>query len=275
MPPKSAKDVKTDAYKKVSVGTYSNGQPVLINKRTQAMLRLAEEKLGYPLTITQGSYHPGFGPSGGTHDGGGVVDLLAFEAERKVKALREVGFAAWRRLPSEGPWPEHVHAVAMGDLTLSPEAKSQVADYKKGLNGLANHASDPIAKPRPMPKNFNYAVFIGAEGTPSQRRNPMANRKPKPKSRTPHQDAVESAALEGLAAADSPTLTRFFAEILEQARRGPEPARKRKSEELMFRPDPKGEAHEVPDDDTAATPAAAPARRPAKKAAKKAAKRSR
>jgi hypothetical protein len=110
---------------------------------TASALDAAEQELGYPLTIVQGSYNAGgVAASGGTHDGGGVVDLVAFDAARKVKVLRSLGFAAWHRTPAQGPWNEHIHAVLIGNEKLSRSARDQVAAYLSGRNGLRNGAAD-------------------------------------------------------------------------------------------------------------------------------------
>lgn len=124
-----------------------------VDRITHEALKEAERRLGYELTITQGSYRGGSGDpdSAGTHDGGGVVDLTAFEALRKVKVLREVGFFAYRRLPSEGDWPEHVHAGLIGNKKLSPSAKRQETAYFNGRNGMANNGRDPHPRPNPIP----------------------------------------------------------------------------------------------------------------------------
>lgn len=110
---------------------------------TKVALLAAEALLGYDLTITQGSYNGGkVAASGGTHDGGGVIDLAGFDADRKVKVLRRLGFAAWHRTPDQGPWPEHVHAVQVGHARLSAAAKRQVAAYLAGRDGLAGNGPD-------------------------------------------------------------------------------------------------------------------------------------
>lgn len=114
-----------------------------VDRLTKHALERAEWILGYNLSITQGSYNAGkVSASAGTHDGGGVVDLKAWDAEAKVRALRAVGFAAWRRMPHEGPWPEHIHAVLIGNDRLSAGARRQVEAYLAGRNGLANNAPD-------------------------------------------------------------------------------------------------------------------------------------
>lgn len=112
---------------------------------TSEALDVVEHLLNYragSLTIVQGSYHTGVVASGGTHDGGGAVDLTAQDWERKVLALRQVGFAAWHRTPEQGPWQEHVHAVLIGNEKLSAAAQLQVRAYLHGRNGLANNGPD-------------------------------------------------------------------------------------------------------------------------------------
>jgi hypothetical protein len=140
------------AYDRVVVGAYSDGSRMVVNLRTWAMLDVARDRLGYdePLTILQGSYHRST-VSAGTHSGGGAVDLTPFDADRKVHALRAIGFAAWHRLPIPDVWGEHIHAVAIGDREMSPEARAQIRDYYAHRNGLADHARDPTWHPHPIP----------------------------------------------------------------------------------------------------------------------------
>lgn len=110
---------------------------------THLALLAVEERLGYPLTISQGSYNAGgVGASAGTHDGGGVVDGPAYDVARKVRELRRVGFAAWHRPAIPGLWPDHWHAVLIGNRKLSPAARAQVAAYLAGRNGLADNGPD-------------------------------------------------------------------------------------------------------------------------------------
>jgi hypothetical protein len=121
---------------------------IVINTRTQTMLTEADRLLGFTLTLSQGSYNPGGDPtSAGTHDGGGVVDvnidtMSAATRTQVATVLRQVGFAAWIRNPSQGDWPWHIHAVAISDTDMSTQAQNQVGDYYLGMNGLANRGPD-------------------------------------------------------------------------------------------------------------------------------------
>ncbi|WP_212843477.1 peptidoglycan-binding protein [Catellatospora sp. IY07-71] len=132
----------------LSPGTVSTWRGVPVNARTKAMLLEAERLLGRQFTITQGSYSPGEDPtSAGTHDGGGALDLAvtgltSTQRTASVRRLREVGFAAWLRTPSQGNWPYHIHAVALADTDQSTPARNQAGDYYLGMNGLANRGPD-------------------------------------------------------------------------------------------------------------------------------------
>jgi hypothetical protein len=116
-----------------------------VNRYTAEMLARAQaisESKGGPssFVLTQGSYSTSVSASAGTHDGGGTVDMRVRDWSTEqtrtvVRALREAGFAAWYRGPANGFTP-HIHAVAIGDGQLSDEARSQVASYFAGGNGL-------------------------------------------------------------------------------------------------------------------------------------------
>ena len=114
----------------------------IVDWHTEYALRKAERILGYKLSITQGSFSTSVKQSGGTHAGGGAVDLKSWDSENKIKALRRSGFAAWVRSPSEGDWPEHIHAILVNDVLLSPTAKDQVLSFEAGRNGLVNQFPD-------------------------------------------------------------------------------------------------------------------------------------
>ncbi|WP_030486925.1 peptidoglycan-binding domain-containing protein [Micromonospora chokoriensis] len=133
---------------KIGPGAKVQRDGYVVNARTQAMLAEAQRLLGYSLVLDQGSYNPGGDPtSAGTHDGGGVVDIsvtgmTAAKRTAVARALRQVGFAAWVRSPSQGDWPWHIHATAINDTDLSSQAQHQVGDYYLGMNGLANQGPD-------------------------------------------------------------------------------------------------------------------------------------
>ena len=123
-----------------------------VDALTAAALMATERRLGYPLTVVQGSYNGGkVAASAGTHDRGGVVDLLAWDWENKVRALRAVGFAAWHRPAVRGLWGEHIHAVLIGHERLAPVAARQVDAYRNGRDGLKSNAADPFPRPAPVP----------------------------------------------------------------------------------------------------------------------------
>lgn len=139
------------------MSTYWRG--AYTDDRTAAMLdglvRLLEPAVAAKVRPTQGSYSGGVAASGGTHDGGGAVDLAGQDAgmvqsdrEAIRNAGRQVGFAMWIRDPSQSDWPWHLHGIAVqsggkGDRgCLSSGAHGQVIDYYEGRNGLASGAPD-------------------------------------------------------------------------------------------------------------------------------------
>ena len=140
----------------------------LMDRKTQAFLEAMEARLGYELTVLQGCYNAGgVAASAGTHDGGGVIDLAPFDFRKKVKVARSLGAFAWRRVPAEGPWEEHIHFGIRNHGNLSTGAQSQQRDFDSTpkRNGLATHLIDPnqypakaitfvypVRKPRRPPK---------------------------------------------------------------------------------------------------------------------------
>lgn len=136
-------DVQTPETQPYDLTTYDGRK---VDWLTRQALEEAARILDYDdgkITLTQGSYNAGgVSASAGTHDGGGVVDCTAYDAERKVRVLRSLGFAAWHRKAIDGLWPEHVHAVLMGNAKLSDQAKAQVAEYLAGGDGLKGNARD-------------------------------------------------------------------------------------------------------------------------------------
>lgn len=140
-------DGRFSVEREIDVGgrTSYSGQPV--NQRTADMLAEADSGLDWNITVTQGSYQGCSEASSCTHAGGGALDISVSELTdeqrwKTVKALREVGFAAWLRTPEQADWPYHIHAIAIGDTDTHREAADQIADYHAGKNGLADHAPD-------------------------------------------------------------------------------------------------------------------------------------
>ncbi|MBK7861226.1 MAG: peptidoglycan-binding protein [Archangiaceae bacterium] len=122
---------------------------VTVNVRTKVMVLRAEQYMRdmgikQKLSFSQGSYHGGVKQSGGTHDGGGALDIrvgsMSMATQRKmVKALRMAGFAAWARTPADG-FAHHIHAEAIGDRQST--AKWQWAEYFHKQSGLSGSGSD-------------------------------------------------------------------------------------------------------------------------------------
>jgi GH25 family lysozyme M1 (1,4-beta-N-acetylmuramidase) len=136
--------------------TFGDGTPKKVDWKTRAALEEAEARLGYPLTVVQGSYNAGgVSASAGTHDGGGVIDLLPWDWQRKVHVLRSIGFAAWHRPTIKGLWGEHIHAVMVDHGRLAPAAAQQVVAYRAGRDGLKSNLPDPFWHPAPIPV-FSY-----------------------------------------------------------------------------------------------------------------------
>lgn len=128
---------------------------------TLRLLQAAERIVGHAFTVTQGSYSTSVAASGSTHAGGGALDLGWIGKIADVAALRAVGFAAWHRNPSQGPWHDHIHAIAAGDPTASASAKRQVQDYFNGGNGLGGRDDGPNVKKDPSLLNKIGGALLG------------------------------------------------------------------------------------------------------------------
>lgn len=128
--------MSTDAFQKVVF----RGRTV--DKKTRAFLLQMEARLGYQLTIVQGSYNHGVSASAGTHDRGGVVDLAPYDFHRKVKVAADLGAFVWHRPYLAGVWGEHIHLGIRDHGNLAPAAQRQQADWdaRPPRNGLASHA---------------------------------------------------------------------------------------------------------------------------------------
>ena len=99
-----------------------------------------------------GSYQTSTTASAGTHGGGGAVDINAegltdTQARVLESAARKWGGTAWFR-PRTSPtgfvygWQRHVHILRSDCGDLAPAAVTQVGQYRRGLNGLANNGPD-------------------------------------------------------------------------------------------------------------------------------------
>jgi phage-related protein len=130
---------------KAGDGNRQNYGGVTVNRRTAAMLSNAVKIAKTGFSMFQGSYSNAVAASGGTHSGGGAVDLGPAK-DAIVGAMRASGFAAWRRTPAEGFSP-HIHGIAVGDPTVSAAAAAQVRDFHRGLNGLAGGGKDTYTAP--------------------------------------------------------------------------------------------------------------------------------
>jgi SLT domain-containing protein/phage-related protein len=94
----------------------------------------ALSRAGVPLSMISQGEHSDGSLSGGTHLGGGAVDISSTDPAL-LQRLIASGFAAWIRGPAQGFSP-HIHAVLMGHPDLSGAAAAQVADFKNGGDGL-------------------------------------------------------------------------------------------------------------------------------------------
>jgi uncharacterized protein YraI len=125
-----------------------------VNRRTIELVLRAERimaSLGHPgfrFVFTQGSYSRAVAASGGTHGGGGALDIRTRGHSRSrvdamVRSLRRAGFAAWSRGRGADSFAPHIHAIAIGDREATSAARSQIRAYARGRNGLRNNALDP------------------------------------------------------------------------------------------------------------------------------------
>jgi hypothetical protein len=134
----------------------------IVDRRTSEMLAEAERLAQAQdpsiddFHLTQGCWHTGVAASAGTHSGPGAFDMYtaSYTPEQKEiigMALREVGFASWRRRAIPGKWKEHWHGIAMDTEGLPPVAARQVKSYLNGRDGLVGNREDPD----PRPKDIN------------------------------------------------------------------------------------------------------------------------
>jgi len=139
---------------------------VLDNATKYALLQ-AEAELGYPLTIIQGV--GGAAASSGTHlgkngEGGRAVDLTDNDAARKVRVLRDLGFAVWLRPERPGVWGPHIHGVNIFESRanrrgIADLAFDQIRKYDAGQDGLSGSSRDPNPYRPSPPAVYTLAEF--------------------------------------------------------------------------------------------------------------------
>lgn len=139
---------------------------VQLNARTYAMLVYAARLYGGEIDVAGAAIQPGDPDktdpaSSRANSGGGVVDIsvhhkkssivLYTEIEPLVGALRTAGFAAWLwgkdMIDSGAGTSLYIHAVAIGDKNLTPEAMDQLTGpngYFRGYSGTSNPDGSPI-----------------------------------------------------------------------------------------------------------------------------------
>lgn len=159
------------------------GMSFRAGRRTWAHLRWTQQQLntrkpGAWIRILQGSYHTGYAPSAGSHDGDGVVDCEIvnwddWPAEQRF--LRDCGWADWWR--HTGSWGDptdwHHHMVSLGcPGPVGVIIPGQVADYyaTPPRDGLKYHGSDPTPHPTDIDSTvFDYPAWLEeTEMTPAQ-----------------------------------------------------------------------------------------------------------
>lgn len=138
------------SLRRINLGLDTSGRPLVVDARTLAKLRAAEAALGFAFTIVQGSWSSA-DASAGTHTGAGAIDLRTWNLPASippaeaVRGLRLAGLIAWYRTPAQG-FDEHIHAIDYGNPELAPAARTQVAAWEAGRNGLANNGPDDGAR---------------------------------------------------------------------------------------------------------------------------------
>lgn len=140
---------------------------VTLDNRTKSALVWAEKrylakapKKRKPFRFAQGSYSNG-SLSGSTHMGGGAVDIMFAEVNKKqrraiLKWMRRAGFAAWRREGAVwGTNNDHLHSILLGHKTASSAAKDQMVSYQNHRDGLAGNRYDSSPRPK-RPRRWSH-----------------------------------------------------------------------------------------------------------------------
>jgi hypothetical protein len=125
------------------------------DRKLVEFLKILERRLGYEIDVIKGhDVASNDSVSATTHNGGGVADLTPFDAERKLKAIIDLGGWGWIREPSPS-WSKHIHFGITNHGNLDPQARAQQESFQRGRNGLVGDAVDPN-KYRPKVPDFSY-----------------------------------------------------------------------------------------------------------------------
>lgn len=149
------------------------GGPGSFGKAAKRAIIAAQHAAGVPFDIHQRGHNSSVAASGSTH-AGDAIDTVPW-TNKVVSALRKVGWAAWKRSPSQGPWRRHIHGVpipglGVGKPSPSPSAARQAQDYLKGGDGLGGKDNGPrnfagmSAKGSAKAKGSSVKAFIRGVG---------------------------------------------------------------------------------------------------------------
>jgi hypothetical protein len=111
-------------------------------------------------------YHAKDGTAGGQPYTAAVDLRTASLGESQIRTLlgklAGQGFAAWYRKPGSDGWPSseapHIHAVYAG-CAMKGQLDEQVADFKKGLSGLASHSRYTFYLPSQSVRDSVYDLW--------------------------------------------------------------------------------------------------------------------
>lgn len=123
---------------------------IKVDSLTKQVLTVANQLLALPqfgkeienMTATQGSGRPCTSYSGCTHSGCGAVDTTAYNWRNRLQILDLLGIIATHRLPADGNWPEHMHLMLNGMGCAHSSLKGQIAELKRGGDGLVGSKPD-------------------------------------------------------------------------------------------------------------------------------------
>lgn len=112
---------------------------------TVAMLKEAERRLGYQLTIMQ--FIGDAGASANTHTEGRMADLAAWDWRRKLKVIFELGGFGWYRPFRAGVWGAHLHVGSIFESRANKRGIhisgwNQIGAWDRREDGLIGDAKD-------------------------------------------------------------------------------------------------------------------------------------